>query len=69
MENAAMNSLADALRKVTVAMQCELDLGRRSAHLDAYDLVDLLLAVADEIDPPLPRPPAEKTPRKTRRRR
>lgn len=47
-----MNEVAEALRKVTAAMQSELESGRRSTHIDANDLVDLLLAVADEIDPP-----------------
>ncbi len=44
--------IADAIRKVTAAMQAELESGRRSAHLDANDLVEVLLAVADELDPP-----------------
>jgi hypothetical protein len=56
-----MNELADAIRKVTAAIQRELDAGRRSSHLDAHDLVDVLLAVADELDPPLaPRPRDER---------
>ena len=42
-----MNQVADALRKVTAVMQNELESGRRSVHIDANDLVDLLLAVAD----------------------
>jgi hypothetical protein len=48
--------VADAIRKVTAAMQAELEAGRRSTRLDAHDLLDLLLAVADELDPPLPKP-------------
>jgi len=44
--------VADAIRKVTAAMQAELETGRRSTHLDANDLVEVLLAVADELDPP-----------------
>ena len=48
-----MNELADALREVTAAMQRELESGRRSTRLDANDLIDVLLAVADELDPPL----------------
>ncbi len=47
-----MQKLADAIRKVTAAMQVELESGRRSTHIDANDLIDLLLAVADELDPP-----------------
>jgi hypothetical protein len=48
--------VADAIRKVTAAMQTELEIGRRSTRIDAHDLLDLLLAVADELDPPLPEP-------------
>lgn len=48
-----MTKIADALRNVTAAMQTELESGRRSARIDAHDLIDLLLAVADELDPPL----------------
>jgi len=48
--------MADALRKITATMQTELEAGRRSTRLDAHDLLDLLLAVADELDPPLPKP-------------
>ena len=33
-------------------MQTELESGRRSARLDAVDLIDVLLAVADQLDPP-----------------
>ena len=51
-----MNLVADALRKVTAAMQTELESGRRSTRIDAHDLLDLLLAVADELDSPLPEP-------------
>ena len=50
------NRMADALRKITATMQTELEAGRRSTRLDAHDLLDLLLAVADELDPPLPKP-------------
>ncbi len=48
--------VADAIRKVTTILQTELEAGRRSTRLDAHDLLDLLLAVADELDPPLPKP-------------
>jgi hypothetical protein len=43
--------VADALRKVTATMQKELDDGHRSRDIDAHDLVDILLSVADELDP------------------
>lgn len=45
-----MTEIADAIRKVTATIQRELEAGRRSSHLDAHDLVDVLLAIADEID-------------------
>lgn len=61
-------SIADAIRKVTAAMQHELESGRRSAHIDAHDLVDVLLAIADEIDPPLPPTQSQTGPRRTKRR-
>ncbi|HEX4055479.1 MAG TPA: hypothetical protein VHX86_14535 [Tepidisphaeraceae bacterium] len=48
-----MTTVADAIRKVTVAMQNELESGRRSTHVDAHDLIEVLLAIADQIDPPL----------------
>jgi hypothetical protein len=51
-----MPEVADALRRVTAAMQKELDCGRRSKPLDAEDLIDVLLTVADELDPFTPRP-------------
>lgn len=41
---------ADGIRKVTVAMQNEIYSGRRSTRIDANDLIDILLAIADEID-------------------
>ena len=48
-----MHEIADAIRTVTVRMQQALDEGRRSRTLDANDLIDILLAIADELDPPL----------------
>ncbi len=35
-------------------MQTLLENGERGSQIDAYDLIDLLLAVADEIDPSAP---------------
>jgi hypothetical protein len=54
-----MHEVADALREVTAAIQRELESGRRSTRLDAHDLIDVLLAVADELDPPFGPPSAE----------
>ena len=61
-------TVADAIRKVTAAMQHELESGRRSNALGAHDLVDVLLAVADEIDPPLSPTQPKTSPRRTKRR-
>ena len=47
-----MTQVADAVRKVTVAMQQAIDSGERSRAIDADDLMQVLLAVADELDPP-----------------
>ena len=49
-----MHELAEAIREVTVRMQEALDEGRCSLTLDANDLIDILLASADELDPPWP---------------
>jgi hypothetical protein len=43
--------VADALRKVTATVQKELDNGHRSNMISAYELVDILLAISDELDP------------------
>lgn len=48
-----MTNVADAIREVTAAMQKAIDGGQRSAAIDAHDLIDILLAIADEIDPSL----------------
>lgn len=52
-----MTTVAEAIRKVTAAMQNELGSGRRSTQIDANDLIDVLLAVADHVDPPLAKRP------------
>ena len=49
-----MVQIAEALRKVTVAMQQAIDSGERARAIDAEDLIQVLLAVADELDPPMP---------------
>ncbi len=45
--------LADAIREVTIAVQKAIDDGHRSRVLDADDLVEVLLAITDRLDPPL----------------
>ena len=47
------HQLADAIREVTVAMQNAIAEGHRSRMIDADDLVDVLLSIADRLDPPV----------------
>lgn len=47
-----MNAVADAIRRVTAKVQKAIEEGFRSRAIDADDLVEVLLAVADELDPP-----------------
>lgn len=49
----SITQVADAIREVTAKMQQAIDAGKRSQHIDAHDLVEVLLAIADGIDPPL----------------
>lgn len=46
-----MQRIADAIRKVTAQVQRAIDEGRRSRMIDADDLVEVLLAIADELEP------------------
>ena len=46
--------VADAIREVTAKVQTAIEVGARAAQIDADDLVEILLAVADRLDPPLP---------------
>lgn len=45
--------IADALRLVAMRLERVLEEGRRSTRIDANDLHETLLGVADEIDPPV----------------
>lgn len=47
------HQLADAFRTVSLRLERALEEGRRSAHLDANDLCETLLSIADILDPPL----------------
>jgi len=49
-----MYEVADAIRKVTAAMQAAIETGQRSRRIDAEDVLGVLLWVADELDPPVP---------------
>jgi hypothetical protein len=52
-ENAIRGQIVDAIREVAAAIEREVDEGHRSAQIDAHDLVEALLAVADRLDPPV----------------
>lgn len=45
--------VADAVRVVALRLEEALERGRRSTRFDANDLLETLLAVADQLDPPL----------------
>jgi hypothetical protein len=51
-----MIEVADAIHHVTAAIQKQLDRGERSRQIDAEDLIDILLAIAERLDPPPPNP-------------
>ncbi len=45
--------IADAFRVVALRLENALEEGRRSNRIDANDLLETLLAVADQLDPPV----------------
>ena len=47
-----MSKISDALRNVTATMRRAMDSGERGTAIDAEDLIQVLLTVADELDPP-----------------
>lgn len=47
-------TIADAIREVTAAVQKAINDGYRSRAVDADDLVEVLLAIADRLDPLVP---------------
>jgi hypothetical protein len=52
-ENAILNRFVDAFREVAAATEREVESGHRAAQIDAHDLIEVLLAVADRLDPPV----------------
>jgi hypothetical protein len=52
-ENALLERLVDAIREVAAAVEREVDEGHRAAQIDARDLVEILLSIADRLDPPV----------------
>jgi hypothetical protein len=45
-----MNEIVDAIRHVTACVQNAIAEGKRSRHIDADDLVEVLLAIADQLE-------------------
>lgn len=45
-----MHKLIDAIQNVTACVQNEIGSGRRSRMIDADDLVEVLLAIADRLE-------------------
>jgi hypothetical protein len=45
--------IADAIREVAASVQKVITDGYRSRRIDADDLVEVLLAIADRLDPPV----------------
>ena len=56
-----MLTIVDAIREVTACVQNAIETGKRSRMIDADDLVEVLLAIADRLEaedaePDLPSP-------------
>ena len=49
-----VHQTADAIREVTASVLTAIEEGYRSQMIDADDLVEILLAIADRLDPPFP---------------
>ena len=47
------DQLVAILRDLGATLQDAVESGQRSARLDAHDLVETLLAIADRLDPPV----------------
>ena len=45
-----MRKLIEAIQNVTARVQNEIDCGRRARNIDADDLVEVLLAIADRME-------------------
>lgn len=45
--------VADACRVVALRLEDAIERRRRSNRIDANDLLETLLAIADELDPPV----------------
>jgi hypothetical protein len=46
--------MADALRVVALRLEHAMDSGHHSSRIDAHDLLETLLEIAEELDPATP---------------
>jgi hypothetical protein len=51
--NENRNQIVVAIREVAAAVVREVEEGHRAAQIDARNLIEVLLAVADWLDPPI----------------
>jgi hypothetical protein len=51
--NEIRTQLVDAVPEVATAVEREVDEGHRAAQIDAHNLIEILLAVATRLDPPV----------------
>ncbi len=51
--NTPEERIADVLRLVAMRLEVAIEDGMRSTRIDANDLLETLLSVADELDPPI----------------
>lgn len=51
--NTPEERIADVLRLVAMRLEVAIEEGMRSTRIDANDLLETLLSVADELDPPI----------------
>ena len=56
------HKIADALRVVALRLENALEEGRRSSRIDANDLLETLLAVANQLAPPISEAPESESP-------
>ena len=56
------HKIADALRVVALRLENALEEGHRSTRIDAHDLLETLLAVADQLDSPISETPESVSP-------
>jgi len=56
-----MHTIVDAIRTVTAKVQRAIDAGHRSRAIDADDLVEILLSIADELNSPAPASPTDQS--------